>query len=109
VGGEVYAVDAARMDRLVLVRLFSSSQGRRVLQARRLWLEPERARSSSAALPWQQDRAETVGLELAGGGRRSAQQGGVEVGRALSEDAPEWSAAEAMGEERGHGREPNEP
>jgi hypothetical protein len=79
------------------------------LQARRWWLEPERARSSSSALPWKQDRAETVGLELAGGGRRSAQQGGVEVGRALSEDAPEWSAAEAMGEERGHGREPNEP
>jgi hypothetical protein len=69
------------------------------LQHRRCWSEPKQARRSSAALPWQPARAETVGLDLAGCGRRSrsARQGGVEVDRALSEDAPEWSAGKAMG------------
>lgn len=66
------------------------------LQSRRWWSEPGGTRSSAASSPWQRPRAEMVGAELAVGSRRSARQGGVEVGLGSSEDAPEWSAGEAM-------------
>lgn len=62
------------------------------LQSRRWWSEPGGTRSSAASSPWQRPRAEMVGAELAVGSRRSARQGGVEVGLGSSEDAPEWSA-----------------